>query len=180
MSVAEVLVSTSEFLSAGLDPEGIYRLRFSNFQVVEKIAQTGRNAGGKYKQIDGQAELIERFGGTDPGMLEYPIREFLHFYTTGKQAERFRKIYVAAFGSVPESAPGVISLNDLASALNGVDTVWTTLYWRRNKKDNTVIEQSLGYSFYTDPSKLSQPTPFAQRDAAFAASLEGTTDEDDE
>jgi len=44
--------------------------------------------------------------------------------------------------------------------------VWTTYYWKRNWKDNDVIEGSLGYSFNTDPTNLKEPRPFSERDAA--------------
>ena len=175
--MVDVTMPTSDFLTAGLDTEGIYRLRFKSLKVEEKtVKKEGPRKGDKFKMINGQVDLIEHFG---EGMLEYPIHEYISFFTNGNQLERFRKLYVAAFETVPEATPGSISIGDLASALVGNDTVWTALYWRRNR-DTDEPEQVLGWDFSQDPSTLKGVTPFADRDeqtikaAALALEADGT------
>ncbi len=166
----DVLISTETFNTAGLDPEGIYRTNIKTMAVKERtVKKEGKNKGNKFNQVEGQIHLVERFGGERAGIMEYPIREFINFFLNGKHLERFRALYVAAFKTVPESAPGVINVADLASALVGNDTVWTTLYWRRDREDNTQVEQVLGWDFSTDPTTLRAPTPFVERDEIFAA-----------
>ena len=81
--------------------------------------------------------------------------------------ERFRKLYVAAFGAVAAGSPDqTVTLNDLAAGLVGNDTVWSTYSWRRDKKNPDDIIGNLGYNFDQDPSNLKEPVPFAVRDAA--------------
>ena len=175
----DVLIPKEDFITAGLDTEGIYRLSVKTMALETRIVQQGDNKGNEYQQIAGQVHLVEHFGG-DPAILEYPIREWMNFYLNGNHLKRFRALYVAAYGPPPEAKPGQFSIKDLASALVGNDSVWSTLYWKRNRTDKTIIEQSIGWDFSTDPGTLRAPTPFAQRDAAFAAALKaeaGTTDE---
>jgi hypothetical protein len=166
-------MNLNEFLSAGLDEEAIYRLNIKKMEVKTKIVENeeSKNFGQEYKVIDGQVELVERFGGERPGVLEYPIREFLSFFLNGRHLQRFRDLYTAAFGEIPTSRPGVVTIEDLAAALVGIDTVYTTLYWRRNKKTQEV-EQVLGWDFSTDPNTLKQPKPFAERDERAKAEAE--------
>jgi hypothetical protein len=152
-----------EFASAGLEPEGIYRLRIKSLQMKERTVQSGDRQGQKYKQLSGRFELLERFG---TGPMEYEPSEFINFNVSGKGLERFRKLYIAALGEVPSSDEGTVTLNDLADALVGNESVWTTYYWKRNWKDKDVIEGSLGYDFSQDPSDLKEPRPFAERDSA--------------
>jgi hypothetical protein len=149
-------ISVHDFLTAGLEDEGIYRLRINKMEVVER---TGEN--GPFKQISGQVELVEQFG---EGLIEYPAREFFNASIKGKGLERFRNLYVAAMGEMDGSAPGDITLDDLAAALVGNESVWTTYYWRRNRKNPNEIEGSLGYSFSQDPNDIRAPRPFAERD----------------
>lgn len=169
MTEVQVVMPVSEFNTAGLETEGIYRLRVKSLSVQEKTVQQGDRQGQKYKTIAGQFEMVERYGD---GMIEYPNREFINFSVEGKGLERFRKFYTAALGPIPtgpvddESGEHTVTLNDLAAALVGNDEVWTTYYWKRNWKDNDLIEGSLGYSFNTDPTNLKEPRPFAERDAA--------------
>ncbi len=164
MTEVQVDMPVSEFLTAGLETEGIYRVRVKALEVQEKTVQQGERAGEKYKTIAGQFELVEQFG---EGLIEDPSMEFINFSVSGRGLERFRKFYVAALGPVKEGSPGqTLTLNDLASALIGDESVWTTYYWRRNRKNAEEIEGSLGYSFSQDPSTLKAPRAFAERDAA--------------
>lgn len=165
MTEVQVEMPVEEFLTAGLEDEGIYRLRVKAMDVQEKTVQSGDRQGQKYRTISGQFELLERFGEDE--LFENPTREFINFSVSGRGLERFRKYYTAALGPVPQGDPGqTITLNDLAAALVGNDTVWTTYYWKRHYKNPEDIEGSLGYSFSQDPSTLKAPRPFAERDNA--------------
>ena len=170
----DVLVSTQDFLTAGLNPEGVYRMRVKSLGIVERIAQGGRTPGESYKKIEGQVDLVEKLGD---GVLEYPINAYFSAYTSGRQLAKFRNLYNAKFGSAPQSQPGTVSLNDLASALIGTDDVWCVLYWKRNKNDHDDIREEMGYSFSTDASAIKAPKPFVQRDVEFKAQTEQFEDE---
>ena len=160
----QVEISVSDFNTAGLEEEGIYRLRVKTLQVVERTVQSGDRAGEQYKTIAGQFELVELFG---VDIIEEPPTQFINFAISGRGLERFRKYYVAAFGKVEEGDAGqTVTLNDLAAALVGNDSVWTTYSWKRSKRDPDEIEGNLGWSFSQDPSTLKAPRPFAERDAA--------------
>lgn len=162
---SEVLMSANEFASMGLDPEGIYRVDVRKMAVVTKVSKQEDTKGQKYKAIDTEINLVERFGGDAPGILEYPIRVFdYNFGLRGKKGQRFREFYETAFGPINKTKQATVSLNDLAAACVGVDTVWTTLYWRRNRNNQDEIEQVLGWSFATNPANLKAPKPFAERD----------------
>lgn len=161
----EVTMDLDEFLSAGLDPEDIYRLDIKKMAVVEKTIKSGENAGQKYRTIDAEIHLVERLGH---GLLEYPVRVWDYgFGIRDKRLERFRTLYTEAFGPIQKSKGAQsVSINDMAASLVGVDTVWGVLYWRRNYKDPNEIEQVLGYNFSANPANLKAPRPFAERDAA--------------
>src|SRR3990167_2425132 len=156
----DVLISADEFQTAGLDPEGVYRMHFKSLAVVEKIAQSGKNVGNPYKRIEGQVDLVEKLGD---GLLEYPINAYFSAYTSGRQLQKFRNLYVAKYGKVPTSQPGQISLAELTSAMAGVDDVWGVLYWKRDRENPDVIRQELGYSYSTDPTTIKAPKSFADR-----------------
>ncbi len=163
MPQVQIEMPVEEFLTAGLTPEGIYRLRVKSLEVLEKTVQSGDRQGQQYKTISGQFHLVELHG---EGILDDPPMEFINFYIPSG-LERFRKLYVAAFGAVEPGSPGqTVTLNDLASALVGNDTVWTTFSWRRDKKNPDDILGSIGYSFDQDPGNLREPRPFAEREAA--------------
>ncbi len=163
MTQVQIEMPVEEFLTAGLTPEGIYRLRVKSLEVLEKTVQQGDRQGQQYKVIEGQFNLVELYG---EGILDNPPLEFLKFYVP-KGLERFRKLYVAAFGAVAEGSPGqTVTLNDLAAALVGNDMVWTTFSWRRDKKNPDDILGNIGFSFSSDPDTLREPRPFAERDAA--------------
>lgn len=163
-------VNLQDFLSAGLEDEAIYRLNITKMQVEERTVQDGDNKGQTYKTISGQAELAEQLGEELP---EYPPKVFVNFGLRGKQLERFRKLYVAAFGEIPtsgvnaETGQPTISIDDLAASLVGNDEVWTTYYWKRNWKDKKKIEGTIGWSFSRNPSDLKAPKPFSERDAQY-------------
>lgn len=163
MTEVQVEMPVSEFLTAGLEPEGIYRLRVHALTVQERTVKSGDRQGEKYKTIAGQFDMVEQFGS--PEEIEYPTRAFINFSVSGRGLERFRKFYNAALGPVPEGDPGqTITLNDLAAALVGNEDVWTTYFWKRHYKNPEDLEGSLGYSFAQDPSTLQAPQPFAARD----------------
>ena len=160
----EVVMDINEFLSAGRDPEDIYRLDIKKMAVVEKTVKTGENAGQKYRTIDAEIHLVERFGH---GLLEYPVKVWDYgFGIRGKRLERFRTLYTEAFGPIQKGKGAQsVSINDMAASLVGVDTVWGVLYWRRAWNDQNEIEQVLGYNFSSSPQNLKAPRPFAERDA---------------
>jgi hypothetical protein len=163
----EVEVSVGKFLTAGLDPEGIYRLRIKKMSVEERTVQNGERVGTKYTTISSELFLVERFG---EGLLENPPRVFTNFGTSGKGLERFRKLYMAAFGELSSNdRDEKLTLNDLAASLVGNDSVWTTYFWKRNQSDTAIIEGSIGWTFSSDPTKIKEPTPFEERDARSAA-----------
>ena len=162
-------ISLDDFMSAGLEDEGIYRIAIRSMKVEEKIAQTGANAGNPYKVISAQFKLVEKFGD---GLIDSPPTVFDRFYLSGRSLERFRKLYVAAMGELPsgevdpETGEVTVPIESLVDALIGNESVWTTYSWRRPKNDPNDIEGSLGWSFTQDPTKLKAPTPFEQRDKA--------------
>lgn len=160
----EVTMDINEFLSAGLDPEDIYRLDIKKMAVVEKTVKEGDNKGQKYRTIDAEIHLVERFGH---GILEYPVKVWDYgFGIRGKRLERFRTLYTEAFGPIQKGkGTQSVSINDMAASLVGVDTVWGVLYWRRNWRDKDEIEQVLGYNFSSSPQNLKAPRPFAERDS---------------
>lgn len=164
------VITVNRFKTAGLEPEGIYRLSIDAMAVEQRTVQQGANAGQKYKTIAGRVQLVELFG---EGLVENPSREFLNCGVSGKGLQRFYDLYIAAFGSIEptdlnEAGEPTVTLDDLAAALVGVDTVWTTYYWKRNKNNPEEIEGSLGWSFSADPSKLRAPIPFEEREKKLA------------
>ncbi len=164
----QVEMSVADFNMAGLEDEGIYRLRVRSLQVLEKTVQQGERQGEKYKTIAGQFELVEDL---NTGVIDRPSLIFANFSVTGKGLERFRKLYVAAFGAVEAGDPSqTVTINDLAAALVGNDSVWTTYSWRRDKRDTVedpkgAIVGNIGFDFSQDPTTLQEPRPFAERDA---------------
>ena len=152
----QLTMSMSEFLSAGLEPEGIYRLKVVDGGIVER---TGQN--GPYQQISLRVALVERLGD---GPLEKQPTEYLNCGTSGRGLARFRKLFVAATGGLPEGED--ITLTDLVAALINNENAWTTYQWKRNNQNPDDIEGQLGWSYSDDPSKLKEPRPFAERDAA--------------
>lgn len=161
----QVVLSTEEFLTAGLDPEGIYRMDIKKMAVKEKVVKQGENQGQKYRAIDAEIHLVERFGGQNPGLLEYPIRVWDYsFGIRGKKLERFRKLFTTAFGPLSTTdKTTTVTINDLCASLIGTDTVWGTLYWKRNFNNPEDIDQVIGYDFSRNPSDLRPPRPFAER-----------------
>lgn len=167
MTTENNTMSLTEFNTAGLETEAIYRINILKMVVEEKTVQQGDNKGQKYRAISGAVELVEEFG---VGLKEFAPRVYVNFYLNGSHLERFRKLYTAAYGAAKESGVDadtgqpIVSIDDLAAALVGNDEVWTTYFWKRNKYNTEKIEGSLGWSFSKDPSTLKAPTLFADRD----------------
>lgn len=163
-------VTLEGFLTAGLETEGVYRLNVTKMAVEEKTVQQGDNAGQKYKTISGIVELVEELG-VGLADTDFAPRVYVNFSFTGKGLDRFRKLYVAAYGEIPTSGVDAdtgqptVSLDDLATALVGNDEIWTTYYWKRNYFDPKKIEGSIGWSFSKDATDIKAPRPFAERDA---------------
>lgn len=160
----QLTMNIADFLLAGLEPEGIYRLRINSAEIVDR---DGRN--GPYQQISMQVDLVERLGD---GILEKPPGEWLNCGVTGKGLGRFRKLFVAAVGEVPEGTPDPdsgelsVTLDDLVSALIGNESAWTTYFWKRNRDNPKDIEGQLGWSFSSEGTELKEPRPFAEKDNA--------------
>lgn len=169
MSETNNTLALNDFLTAGLETEGVYRLNITKMAVEEKTVQQGDNAGQKYKTISGIVELIEELGvGLSEG--DFAPRVYVNFSFAGKGLDRFRKLYVAAYGQIPTSGVDLdtgqptVSLDDLAAALVGNDEIWTTYFWKRNYFDKKKIEGSLGWSFSKNSADIKAPRPFAERD----------------
>lgn len=155
----QTTIALGDFLTAGLQPEGRYRLEVLSGEVVERSGQNG-----PYKQASFRVNLVERFGD---GIIENPESEFINCSLSGKGVARLRKLYVASRGAVPEGDPDtVLTIEDLVEELIGSENIWAQYYWRRPKNNPDDVEGVLGWDYSSDPDNLRDPKPFAERDAA--------------